>query len=526
MEKLSIPRRTIRLNVALQVVAMLVLLVAVNYFSFNHYARADFSRSQKFTLSEQTRRVLRELKKPVRITVFFSPTVLSPETGLFPDVQNLLKELIFSGRNKIEVEYVDPTRNLSRARELQEQYKFSVSENVLILDFGRAGQGVRDKCPLRRQRFNADIREGVGRQRCVDYDGRSKFVPVSEMADFDMSPVESGDPPRLLAFKGEQALTNGMIALISPERLKVYFLQGHGEPAIVERTPLSVFKDYVERQNVSVAPLSFASLDSVPADCAALTIVAPQFDLEEREALILEKYWKEKGRLLVLLDPKAKTPRLTSLLKQAGVTPVDDRVLRTVRLPFATGILRDVTAEFLPKNAITKRMAGINILLPGATQSLDMDGAQAQNAGVQLWPLIRASDEFWGEMDYVTDEKKGVRYEEGKDIGQPLYVALAAARGGVTDDRVEVESAKLIAVGSCEFALDAALNQQGLDFLLSAMNWLLDRGQFTGVMPKTVKHFSLNLSDAQLGSIALYTMVVIPGIAAFAGLVVWWRRRA
>ena len=191
MEKLGIPRKTIRLTVALQVLAMLVLLVAVNYFSFNHYARADFSRSQKFVLSDQTKRVLRELKKPVRVTVFFSPTVLSPETALFPDVQNLLKELIFSGRNKIEVEYVDPTRDLSRARELQEQYKFSASENVLILD----------------------------------YDGRSKFVPVSEMADFDMSPVETGDPPRLLAFKGEQALTNGMIALVSPDRLKVYFLR-------------------------------------------------------------------------------------------------------------------------------------------------------------------------------------------------------------------------------------------------------------------------------------------------------------
>jgi hypothetical protein len=46
MEKLSIPRRVIRLSVALQVLAMLVLLAAVNYFSFNHYARADFSRSQ------------------------------------------------------------------------------------------------------------------------------------------------------------------------------------------------------------------------------------------------------------------------------------------------------------------------------------------------------------------------------------------------------------------------------------------------------------------------------------------------
>ena len=83
----------------------------------------------------------------------------------------------------------------------------------------------------------------------------------------------------------------------------------------------------------------------------------------------------------------------------------------------------------------------------------------------------------------------------------------------------------MIAVGSSEFALDAALNQQGLDFLLSSMNWLLDRGQFTGVIPKTVKHFSLNLTDAQLRSISLYTMLVMPGVAALAGIVVWWRRR-
>jgi len=470
---------------------MLVLLIAVNYFSFDNYARVDFSRSQKFVLSDQTKRILHELKKPVRVTVFFSPTVRSPETALFPDVQNLLKELIFSGRNKIEVEYVDPTRNLSRARELQEQYKFSASENVLILD----------------------------------YDRRSKFVSVSDMADFDMGPVENGDAPRLLAFKGEQDLTNGMIALTDPERLKVYFLQGHGEPALDKITPVSVFKDYIERQNVSVAPLSFASLDGVPADCAALVVVGPQLDIDQREATILEKYWKKNGRLLILLDPRAKTPSLTSLLKQSGVNPLDNRVLRIVRLPFATGILRDVTAEFLSRNPITKRMAGINILLPGATQSLDIDAAQAQSAGVEIWPVIRASDEFWGETDYVTDEKKGVRYDEGRDAGQPLYVALAAARGAVKDERVEVESAKLVAVGSCEFALDAALTQQGLDFLLSSMNWLLDRGQLTGVMPRTVKHFSLNLTDSQLSSIALYTMIVMPAIAALTGLLVWWWRR-
>ena len=112
-----------------------------------------------------------------------------------------------------------------------------------------------------------------------------------------------------------------------------------------------------------------------------------------------------------------KTPRLASLLKQAGVIPLDNRVLRTVRLPFATGILRDVTAEFLLGNAITKRMAGINILLPGATQSLSFDAGQSQAAGVQIWPLIRASDEFWGETDHETDEKRVFATMRGRTQG-------------------------------------------------------------------------------------------------------------
>ena len=75
---------------------------------------------------------------------------------------------------------------------------------------------------------------------------------------------------------------------------------------------------------------------------------------------------------------------------------MENRVLRTIRLPFATGILREVTAEFLPKNAITKRMVGINILLPGATQSLTFDPPN-RRPPEQIWPLIQAGEEFWGE---------------------------------------------------------------------------------------------------------------------------------
>lgn len=495
MEKVAIPRRAIRLNVTVQVLAALVLLGAVNYFAFNHYLRGDFSRNQKFVLADQTRRVLRELKKPLRVTVVSSTTTPSPETQLFPDVQNLLKELVFSGRKNIKVEYVDQTRNPVRARELQGKYQFTAEENVLVLD----------------------------------YEDRVKFVPLSEMGDFDLTPLATGNPARVLAFKGEQALTNAIISLINPERLKAYFLQGHGEPPVDNPTPLSVFKDYIERQNVHVAPLSLSSLDRIPADCAMLVIAGARSDFDEREAAILNEYWQQTGRIFVLLDPDARTPRLRTLVQKAGITPVENRVLRIQKAPANLGvtlILPEVTGFFLDGNTITRRMAGLQIFLAGYTQSLDFNVQKSQADGVQIWPLIEAAEEFWGEVDFAEREKTGVRYDHGRDAGYPVYVAAAAARGGVSDDRVEIESAKMVVVGNSQFALDESRSPAGLDFLLSASNWLLDRGRLTGVAPKTVQHFTLNLTDNQMGTITLYTMIVIPGAAALLGIIAWLRRRA
>lgn len=497
MEKVTIPRRAIRLNVAFQILAAVILLGAVNYFSFNHYARGDFSRSQKFVLAEQTRRVLRDIKSSdsLRITVVFSTSSPSPETQLFRDVQNLLREIVFSGRKNIKVEYVDQTRDPSRARELQGKYRFTAEENVVILE----------------------------------YDGRVKFVPVAEMGDFDFTPLASGQPARVLAFKGEQALTNAIIGLLNPERPKAYFLQGHGEPPIEGPSPLSAFKDYLARQNVRIAPLSLGSLDQIPADSAAVFIIGMKSDLDEREQQMVSRYAADKGRLLVLLDPAAETPRLHQILRESGITPLDNRVLRIVRLPLEVGvirILRDVTGRMLDGSTITKRMAGMQVLLEGPTQSLEFNVQKSQAAGIQIWPLIEAEEEFWGEFEYVTDEKKGVRYDDGVDVGYPVHVAAAAARGGVSDDRVEVESAKLVVVGNSSFVLDGTLKQSGLDFLLSASNWLLDRGRLTGVAPKSIQHFTLNLSETQLRTITLYTMIVLPGAAAFLGIIAWLRRRA
>ena len=97
---------------------------------------------------------------------------------------------------------------------------------------------------------------------------------------------------------------------------------------------------------------------------------------------------------------------------------------------------------------------------------------------------------------------------------------------GVEDDRVDVQSSRLIVVGSFQFALDPALSPPGLDFLVGTVNSLIDRGNLSGITPKNITRFNLHLTDAQLSRLALAVMFGAPGLAAFAGLLMWLKRRS
>src|SRR5215468_8455093 len=156
--RMKIGRIWIGLNVLVQIGLILFLAVVVNSFAFKYYKQWDFSRDQKYALSDKTRRFLHTLKGKMRITVFFSPN-----TPITSDVQNLLTEYQYAGKGKIDVEQIDPERNLSRAKELFDKYKVVTDESLLVLD----------------------------------YEGRNKTVKASEMADVDQSGMALGEGPRV-----------------------------------------------------------------------------------------------------------------------------------------------------------------------------------------------------------------------------------------------------------------------------------------------------------------------------------------
>jgi len=487
--RMKIGRVRIGFNVLVQVVLILFLMAMVNSFAFKHYARWDFSRDQKYALSDKTKRFLDTLKNKMRITVFFSPN-----TPITADVQNLLTEYQYAGKGKIDVEHIDPERNLSRAKELFDKYKVVTDESLLVLD----------------------------------YDGRNKTVKASEMADVDQSGMAFGEGPRVTAFKGEQAITSAMIDLVEGKKKTLGYVTGHKEPPLSEGTsPISVLKTFIENENIKFQELNLLDLDAIPAEVKAVMIIGPQYDFSDREMKLLRDFWDKQGRILLLLDPAAKTPKLRGFVNELGVKMNDDRLMVFLRTGIQElALTRDVQARFMGDSPITKRLADVRTLFLGGTSSLTLEPDRVRAANIRVEPLIQAEKGYFAEKDYNTDDQVKLQ-ADAKQSNVPLTIAAAVGKGGSADQRVQVNSARLIVVSNASFVQDNAItqDQQGLDFISGSVNWLLSREQLIGIAPKVSKPLTFSLNEEALRRLRWIILVFIPLVPAVIGTMVWWQRR-
>jgi hypothetical protein len=491
-------RRTQSINQWLFLPILVFLLLGVNYISWRHYRRADFSLNQFQKLSGQTLNLLSHLPGEVTLTAFLAPEADATGSLIQEDVQKLLEEYKYKGGEKVKVELVQPYLDFQAAQKLAEKFKLTSNENVVLVQYGE----------------------------------RSRILKVAEMAEIDPGAMMTGGAARVKSFQAEEKISSAISGLVQGKPAKVYVTAGSGEYNLIssDKDPAgySLLAARMASQNVELLPLKLGEQEGVPADADAVMVAGPKFAFPAPSVAALQAYLGKPGRLLLLLDPGAPTG-LEGILAEQGVVVDADKIFRKVAMLTSGGLTQGVNEETVgtrfsghPAIRWVENVGGS--LRFGASRSITIKPVVVANP-VKAEMLVETSDRYWAKSWPLAGGKKS-DFVEGDDRKGPFVVA-AAVDGSVPGDKgKESPALRAVVVGSASAFANQNISPLEVDFMVNAVQWVLGRSDALGISPKTPKDFSVSLDDGQQRVIMLSTLLGIPAFTGILGFLVWWRRRS
>ena len=469
-------------NYVVSLALVLAIVCGVNYVATQHVKRFDMTSSGRYTLAPQTRQVVANLDKDVRIMAFFPGGSHGPLRELLTEYSALSSRLSY--------DFIDPDKQNHLAR----QYDISL--------YGAF------RNPLTRE----SVRFGTVIVSLGDRVERIEKGPGDEIEEED--------------------ITNAIIKAGRTETKKVYFLEGHGEkdPFSSERIGYSLAGRALEAQGYAVDSINLAESGMIPRDAGVLVIAGPQTEPFPLEMELIEAFLDSGGGALFMMDP-APSPDLSDFFGRWGVE-VDNNIVLDVsgagRLMGASESMPLVLRyEFHP---ITERFNAMSFF--PSTRSIRPVDDIPYNIDVQT--LFYSNDNSWGETDL---NNPNAVFNPDVDMDGPLSLAVAVSRisdmqirDTWKDSELENENpapeARMVVTGTSNFAIDAYFPVQGNgNLFLNMINWLAQDEDLISIRPRSVDDRRIILSQGQMVVLRLFTVFLLPGAAAVIGIVVVIRRR-
>jgi hypothetical protein len=168
-------RSAFGLNAAVQVALAVVLLVGVNWFSYRHYQRRDWTRDGDFTLPAKVQQELGQLKSPTTIVVYLphkSPSLLEDKS----DPKS--KRYVSAAERKV----------VEKVEDLADQFRaFGPQFRVVVLDVQEEGYEQKLEDVTRDHKELSDALEGVPENSIFFVaDGKVERLSFSEFYRLDL----------------------------------------------------------------------------------------------------------------------------------------------------------------------------------------------------------------------------------------------------------------------------------------------------------------------------------------------------
>ncbi len=461
----------------LVVAIVLAILVGVNLLVDLVPLKVDLTKERLYSLSEQTFKILDDLKQDVEIFV------LSQIGRENPMVNEILKK--YEQRtDRIKLTLVDPYRNPAFAKQYEEKDGQTPGENSLIVKSGK------------------------------------KFKTISPWDMYNYRQTDPNNPfaQEASSSKIEQVLTGALLYVTSEKNPTLYVLQGHKE----NNLPYDM-RAQLENENYKIMDLNLLVLEKVPDDADTLLVISPKVDINESEEGKMREFLFERGgSAFFMMDLRPNEfPNFSRLLASYGVkiNPVlvieraDNRFIP--QAPFAL-------VPEMPHHSITSALNS-NDLLVLFPVSQAVEELEIKKRSIKIEPLLISSEKSFGKVDITSDN----RDQTLGDPDGPFNLAVAIMDEGER----EGQGSKAIVTASSFFlypqeVLPVRLTQPGnYDFLFNCLNWLQGKEELISISAKNLIQFSLRINQMQFFIYAGITVILIPLLILGFGLVIWLRRR-
>ncbi len=476
-------------NAVLLILMVLGIIWFVQRIINSYPLQYDTTANKQYSISDQSRKIVKDLKQDLRVTVFVKRSVLYEKYMI-----SLLKDLAkVSSKVKTKIYDLDVDTTAAKGYNIMEY-------NTMVIELG-------------------DKRKDIYERDIIGQDPRRQ----------QQGGVE---------FKGEQAIINAILEVQETGKKIVYFTDGHKEKDSDDmKTPAgaAVIKQTLIGDNYEVKKLNIIKEGKIPADCTVLVVAGPQQAFSAAEAEAVKKYLENGGKAMLLLEPLVNAG-FDSVLANWELKMDNDFVVDTKSC--LNLVMYSDPASPIPEyetHAITEPLIKNNVpvFFPSVRSISELE--KKKNRTIVKEKLFMSSPTSWGETDLASLKSGKVR-KDAADLPAPLclgYTVKEIVKAGKEvkkDNKKETDyETKIVIIGDSDFISNAPGGvggyQGGTELFANSINWLMDEGLKIAIRPKTVDIRPLLLTPVQDTIVWVMTIFVTPLLVVGAGLFVWWKRR-
>jgi ABC-type uncharacterized transport system involved in gliding motility auxiliary subunit len=458
-------------NTLVLVVAVLGVLFGLNYLVARHSKRFDLTKDQRFSLSDQTHKVLAGLKEDIKISYFQRSRDMARGQDRLTEYQAL--------SSRLKAEFVDPVQNPARAQ----AYDVRGPWPILVIERGS-----------KRERISNDSEQDI----------TNALIKITRDAKKTVCLLE-GEGERAGEDSGERGFSGAKSSLTKAlyEVKSVFLMREKSVPA-----------------DCTVFVVGGPEKDLLPDTTAAIRDFVKQGG---------------KALVLVEAELKESYPNLVALLKEWNIEAGKDVVVDVSGMGqlFGFSELAPLAIEY-PYHAITKDFR-LPTLYGGARSVAagkgTPEGVTAQDlvkTSEQSWAESDLQLKGPIKFDEGKDHKGPIALAAVATVKgpAPTPTPTPSPAPSPAPEEPKPKEGRVVAIGDVDFASNALLGFQGnQDFFLNVVSWLAEDADLISIRPKEPENQTLFLSRQAQQNVAWAALVILPGLFVIGGIFSWWRRR-